>query len=445
MSNLPVCDGKIGNWGYDAASESAWTDNGTGQSITLIGAAIDTENACVYLSNAAFAYLPYAIGNDATVYFVAKAVQTIYKSSSVSWGFALCGADSNHRVFSGAEMGSSNRWVFFSSSSTYTTSYMDWGILAFTVCNGKQILYVNGTAVASFDRAIDFNFKGLYVNAGAYNGAAPTAVDGYSEDMYIKHIALFNAVHSADDVKRNTAYLQQLYFGKTSSDTIKARVAALGFMIGFNKASAQALIDIIKSYRQGIIDGDDGNGNVNELWTDDNTNDIDIPTNGDIDPENGGSSTSITEPFAGNWTSGVVSEYDDCSVKIYVTDEDWTESYVVGSGSIFIGGTTHHCYCHGKLMCDIYNSDGALRSSNVVATFFNKDFVYDGDSKTETYFKTKYITNIKLRCRYDDFNNKYINTIEYTVDEKFPKSESDTSHDYQYQIAVTSKRVSVHN
>lgn len=222
-----------------------------------------------------------------------------------------------------------------------------------------------------------------------------------------------------------------------------ADAVAIAYAIARNQESAQALMDISKAYRKGIDNG--GDGDVTEPWTDDSTNDIDIPTNGDIDPENGGSSTSITEPFVGNWTSGVVSEYDDCSVKIYVTDEDWTESYVEGSGSIFIGGTTHHCYCHGKMMCDIYNSDGTLRSSNVVATFFNKDFVYDGDSKTETYFKTKYITNIKLRCRYDDFNSKYINTIEYTIDEKFPKSEYDTSHDYQYQIAVTSKRVSVHN
>ena len=218
---------------------------------------------------------------------------------------------------------------------------------------------------------------------------------------------------------------------------------AIAYAIARNQESAQALIDISKAYRKGIDNG--GDGDVTEPWEDDSTGDIDIPANQDTDPKNGNSSTSITEPFVGNWTSGVVSEYDDCSVKVYVTDEDWRESYVVGSGSIFIGGTTHHCYCHGKLMCDIYNSDDTLRSSNVVDTFFNKDYIYDGSNGEETYYKTKYITNVKLKCTYDSFNDKYINKIIYTLDERYPNSEYDTSHEYDYQIAVTSKRLSVHN
>lgn len=363
MSKLPVSDGLIGNWDYKLATSSIWKDSAGEQTINLRGATISDTEECVYLNKNAFAYMPYAIGNNATLYFIAKAVCTTTMSGGISWGFALCGADSNHRVFCGLDMNGSN-WVFFSSSSVKTASYGDWGILAFTVKNGKQILYFNGVAVASFDRAVDFNFKGLYINAGAYNGAAPSNTGGFGEDIYIKHVALFNAAHNADDVKRNTAYLQQLYFGETSIDSIKARAIALGFMIGYNKATAQALANSIDSYRQGILDGDNGNGNVNEDYTTDDSS-VDIGVNAD--------DTGSTEPAATDMSKGYFISYGDPTtkeptgyVKIYI--EPYYHKSNMGS------------IRKNKIIAVAYDSDGAETGRKEC----DYQFENDGFERTDT-------------------------------------------------------------
>lgn len=158
----------------------------------------------------------------------------------------------------------------------------------------------------------------------------------------------------------------------------KARETALGFMIGFNKASSQALIDIIKSYRQGILDGDNDNGNVTEDYTTPTgeTEPPDIPLDDD--------GTRTIEPAGVNMTTGAwwiaYGDEETQTPSLYI--KVWNEPDLYQTNTLIRRNHTRAA---------IYNADGSL---NRMLPFANDGWCYIA---SYTGAKWNYIQQYKIK------------------------------------------------
>ena len=118
---LPFSDGLTHYYDYKdyVSSATEWANKSSGGNLIVTGGSIDDMNKCVKLpQSTGYAYCPYNIGNNCTVYAIVKGdIPTGF--SGTTWGIAICGADSSYRVFCGQHT-SDNTWKFYTPNRTDT-------------------------------------------------------------------------------------------------------------------------------------------------------------------------------------------------------------------------------------------------------------------------------------------------------------------------------------
>lgn len=152
---------------------------------------------------------------------------------------------------------------------------------------------------------------------------------------------------------------------------------AIAYAIARNQESAAALQEIKKAYREGLIEGDNGSGEVIEPYE---TTDpvIDIPT---------GEDDKITEPACIDLTRGGLwlkyqnpeDETDIRTVKIYLTED-----------TVGVNGGYNSFYGNHYIAVDIFDKDNQLiKTLYMLGNDGNKQWYYE---KAMTYDKLYYIT-----------------------------------------------------
>lgn len=258
---LPFSDGLTHYYDYKdyVSAATEWANKSSGGNLIVTGGSIDDMNKCVKLpQSTGYAYCPYNIGNNCTVYAIVKGdIPTGF--SGTTWGIAVCGANSSHRVFCGQRT-SDNTWGFYTPNGTDTNiSASEWHVMAFTVANGIQKIYFDGNLVVTSSTVSNFALKGLYINNGAYNGTSLSGTSKYSANMYIRCIVLFNTNQTADQIKANIEQLAVDFGLKSPSKNSRLAgtdTVAIAYAIARNQESAAALQQLKKAYQDGMLDGD---------------------------------------------------------------------------------------------------------------------------------------------------------------------------------------------
>lgn len=350
---LPFTDGLTHYFDYnDYVSEStAWSNKSSGGNLVVTGGTIDTENKCVKLpQTTGYAYCPYNIGNSCTVYAVVKGDKPTW-SSGTTWGIAVCGASDSYRVFCG-QTTSTNLWEFYTPGVKSTgISASEWHVMAFSVANGVQKIYFDGELVATTTTTKDFALKGLYINNGAFNGNSLSGTSPYSATMYLRGIVLCTTNHTADQIKSNSNQLAVDFGLKEAEKDLRLTgtdAVAIAYAIAKNIEAMQALEDMKKAYREGIVDGDNGNDEVTEPYT---TTDPDDQVGF---PDDGESTTSTDEAII-DFTDGywyALGDRDSGEVKYYV--KLWIEGYL----DEWYDSAGYHIINRNKIYATVCDIDG---------------------------------------------------------------------------------------
>lgn len=379
MSNLPFTDGLTHYFDYNNFESNEWVNQSTGGNLIVTGGVKDSTNKYVHLpAKTGYAYCPYNIGDNCTVYAVVKGgIPTGF--SGTSWGIAICGANSSYRVFCGQKT-TNNFWDFYAPNNLSTNILAaEWHVMAFSVANGVQKLYFDGELIATSSTVRNFALKGLYINNGAYNGAALSGTSTYSADIYLRCVALCTVNHTDEQIKANSEQLAvdfNLKLPAKNSRLAGADAVAIGYAIAKNKEASDALTSIVKAYRDGTVNGDDGDGDVTEPYvTTDPEEEIPLPD--PTDPNNGDGTVSTDGPitdFKNGWwytfgddESGI----DDAYVRVWIEPYEYTTPD---------GQVTQK----NKIYFTVYDGNGEeVRTSYVTTQYKNDTF---GRTDTVTSF-----------------------------------------------------------
>lgn len=318
FAEMPVTDGFRGCYDYNNfdGAECVNLYDSSGLPLNIVGGTV--QDGSIYLpQTTGHGYVIDDIGNNFTVYAIVKG-DTTTDFSGTSWGVAVCGTSSTYRVFCG-QTTSTNLWAFFSPSSVGTAvSASDWHVIAYSVNNGLQALYIDGALILSSSTAKDFSADGLYINTGAYNGAVPDSSQKCSAPMYLKFIGYAVDNHSAAQIKFNSDWLLVQYgfmSAPLDSKMSGADAAAIAWVIARNLEQTASLTAQKRAYRKGIKKGSDGEAEIDETWeTPDSTIDLPVDEDGVVNEDdyidlNKGIQLMYANPD---------DPTDTCTVKIYM-------------------------------------------------------------------------------------------------------------------------------
>lgn len=377
----------------DYVSEAAeWANRSSGGSLAVTGGSIDNANKCVYLpQSTGYAYCPYDIGNNCTVYAVVKGDKPT-GFSGTSWGIAVCGANSNYRVFCGQDT-SDNSWQLWTPSKTDTNiSASEWHVIAFSVANGVQKIYFDGELANTVSTVKDFALKGLYINNGGYNGAALSGTSAYSANMYIRGIALFNTNQTEGQIKENSEQLAVdfgLKLPEKNSRLAGTDAVAIAYAVARNQESAAALRQLKRAYQEGMVDGD-GKTTIPYETTDPEPEVITDPENDDTHGET--DDGTVVDINKGVWAAYTDDDGNPSAyVRVYADDYFWSRT---------LAGIYE--YNKRRICVDIYSADGTLLFSGYNIFWINGGrtcFYMDDFSKSTSSLSTDRKTVIKISIR----------------------------------------------
>lgn len=136
------------------------------------------------------------------------------------------------------------------------------------------------------------------------------------------------AYHDAENVEIHTSEWRSEMGETQNYDAINIDAVAIGYAIAKNTASSEALEEMLKSYRKGVLDGDNGRGEVSEDF--DTTDDVTLP----IEDNDFTSEPAITDLSKGYWfkfgdtDTGEVTEYVRVWIEpFYLEKSDYWGTY----------------------------------------------------------------------------------------------------------------------
>lgn len=182
----------------------------------------------------------------------------------------------------------------------------------------------------------------------------------------------------------------------------KAKALLLGYILGYNCASSEALEKIKQAYRKGLKDGDNGRGEITEDITED------LPPDKKFDVEIDEEGNTV-EPYIGNLENGVFLTGgsgipDGGYLKIYL-DKAYEKYYEASNSSWF-----------GRLIYELYDENG-----NITATEWKQDQPGWKDYWYKTGKTVNWTTKFKFNYPYrgEVMGYWYESTSGYTYTSKY--------------------------
>ena len=294
------------------------------------------QNDALYLTAAQYGQLQMS-ADPQTIYCVFKVITLQKKwppivtrqmtSYSSGYGFALFANTSNY--------------IYLSLTSNGIVSNVipdNYHVVCFTRKDGTAYLYIDGVLIGTGESKN--GYYGGFCHINRYHQGGSFVDD--PTDVEYRMCAFGATYHNENIVKINTEFL--LNGIKPKNNRLAGTDAvAIAYAIARNQESAAALQELKKAYRDGTVNGDNGNDDVTEPYK---TTDPDEPMPFPKDGESTiNTDDSITDLTKGYWFA--CGDRDTETVKYYV--KVWIEPYYYEIGSTIQ---------RNEIYAAIYTADG---------------------------------------------------------------------------------------
>lgn len=208
FTQLPVKDSFKGCFDYtNYNGGNIWTNQYTnGSRINFnISNAVKSDGCILFPEALGLGYLIDDIGNNFTLYSIFKCdfSETAKAANKLVWLISALGASIDYRMYLYEEItantfgvlsgsGDGNNQVNFKDVNFY-----DYCVIAISVCNGQQKVYINGELKWTGVNAINYSIDeiGINLNSSGYGGAVPT-IKNNTANVYVKYIGYATNNHN---------------------------------------------------------------------------------------------------------------------------------------------------------------------------------------------------------------------------------------------------------
>ena len=351
------------------SGDTTWNNSISGNTnATIVGASKYVDGSVYFPPDTGFAYWNTPLErSEITYYFLGKVDSTGTYTGTYRVIFSPCLINSNNIYYLTLSCNDEENigiWVEDSVAIKPNKSFSDYCVVAVSQFGGKVRMYYNGELVGTVD-GIAHNYTHFGIVNNYCTETPPTKGMPYL-NTYVKCVIVANSQHSDTEIQKNSNWLLEQYGLKTpekSSRLAGTDAVAIAYAIARNQESAAALQQLKKAYREGLADGDNGNGEVIEPYE---TTDpvIDITTG--EDPASTDPAVIDLTTTGGLWLKyqNPDDETDIRTVKIYLTDDNDADYASSGYPSSFKGSVIDH-----KIAADVYDKDGKLIDTNVMLTY----------------------------------------------------------------------------
>ena len=362
------------------SGDTTWDNSISGNTnATIVGASKYVDGSVYFPPDTGFAYWNTPLErSEITYYFLGKVDSTGTYTEAYRVIFSPCLINSNNIYYltlSCNDVENIGIWVEDGIAIRPNKSFSDYCVVAVSQFGGKVRMYYNGELVGTVD-GIAHNYTHFGIVNNYCTETPPTKGMPYL-NTYVKCVIVANSQHSDTEIQKNSNWLLEQYGLKIpEKDTRLAGTdaVAIAYAIARNQESAAALQELKKAYRDGTVNGDNGNDDVTEPYK---TTDPDEPMPFPKDGESTiNTDDSITDLTKGYWFA--CGDRDTETVKYYV--KVWIEPYLYQSSStdltqrnkiyaaIFdtdgnqLGGST---YCDYQYYRSVYGIETAIRAQLV--------------------------------------------------------------------------------
>ena len=204
FTQLPVKDGFKGCFDYtNYNGGNIWTNQYTnGSRINFnMSNAVKSDGCILFPELQGMCYLIDDIGNNFTLYSIFKCdySHSADAANYYVWLMSALGANVNYRMYLYQVDLHTFGFINVSEATDISSiNFYDYCVVAISVCNGQQKVYVNGKLVYTGTTNIDYSIDeiGVNLNKSGYGGAVPTINQYNTANVYVKYIGYATNNHS---------------------------------------------------------------------------------------------------------------------------------------------------------------------------------------------------------------------------------------------------------
>lgn len=289
MSELPYTTGLTDEFTTlvpTSVSASEWVNQKGSANFILQNA--DFADDTITIAGSNVAWLPITEPTEYTAYILCKTYFTPNSSYPRGrWAQFFGCRNGDNRCYVGVSMYSStiNKLRLYNTVPSTSITMDDWHVITVKRTGGYYYVYADGELIISEANTATTRGDKFMIKSISDVGSTPTVDEAIT--VYLKYCAVFNIVQTDDQIKENCNQIL-VDFGlkeaEKDSRLAGADAAAITYAIAKNNETMSALEDIIKSYREGVKEGDDGDSEVTEVIDEDGNVPVEPPMDED-DPD----------------------------------------------------------------------------------------------------------------------------------------------------------------